>query len=195
MMERDRRIDAGTMHRRQRADEFAGALVLEDVSGRLRLRSTEIGSIYILCIAVQTMDEAPLADPMISMRMIVWGACADALELGDANPDLGEAEVVRKLDIAVGNRAHSLLWRMVCDQRRRADRPWGTSGRDAALGEAQAILAGLAREGLGLPRAARRDADAARAADDDAQVPLGQAQARTISRTASQIVNRRGGRP
>ena len=73
-----------------RSHLFAEALVLEEVSRWLRFKSTEVRSIDILCVAVQTADEALLTYLVINVGMIVRRACADAFEFGNANPDLRE---------------------------------------------------------------------------------------------------------
>jgi hypothetical protein len=68
----------------------ADALVLEEVPRWFCFKSTEIRSIHILCIAVQTTDETLLSYLVIEVGMIVRWACTDAFKLGDANPDLRE---------------------------------------------------------------------------------------------------------
>ena len=74
-----------------RAHLFAEALVLEEVSRWLRFKSTEVRSIDILCVAVQTADEALLTYLVINVRMIVRRACPYAFKFGNANPDRREA--------------------------------------------------------------------------------------------------------
>jgi len=44
----------------------------------------------MLCVAVQTTDEALLTYLMIDVGMIVRRACTDAFKFGNANPDLRE---------------------------------------------------------------------------------------------------------
>ena len=69
---------------------FADALVLEEVSRWLRFKSTEVRSIDIFCVAVQTTDETLLTYLVIYVGMIVRRACTDAFKFGNANPDLRE---------------------------------------------------------------------------------------------------------
>jgi hypothetical protein len=78
------------MRRRFRSHLFVDALALEEASRWLRLKSTEVRSIDILCVAVQTTDETMLTYLVIDMGMIVRGACTDAFKFGNANPDLRE---------------------------------------------------------------------------------------------------------
>jgi hypothetical protein len=73
-----------------RSHLFAEALVLEEVSRWLRFKSTEVRSIDILCVAVQTTDETQRTYLVIYVGMIVWRACANAFKFGNANPDLRE---------------------------------------------------------------------------------------------------------
>src|SRR5262245_42226460 len=56
----------------------------------LRFKSTEVRSIDIFCVAVQTTDETLLTYLVIYVGMIVRRACTDAFEFGNANPDLRE---------------------------------------------------------------------------------------------------------
>src|SRR4029450_3205954 len=101
-----RRSDAKTMRRRFRSHLFAEALVLEEVSRWLRFISTEVGSIDILCVAVQTTDEALLTYLMIDVGMFVRRVSPDAFEFGNANPDLRETLVVFEFDTIIGPPRH-----------------------------------------------------------------------------------------
>jgi hypothetical protein len=90
---------AGKKKARRGFGLFADALVLEEVSRWLRfkstgVKSTEVRSIDIFCVAVQTTDEALLTYLKIDVGMIVRRACTDAFKFGNANPDLRETSVV-----------------------------------------------------------------------------------------------------
>jgi hypothetical protein len=77
-------------------------------------------SINILCIAIQTVDKALLTYLVIDVGMIVRWTYPYAFELGNANPDLRETQVVLEFGIHASHQVPLVLWHDIRDKERHA---------------------------------------------------------------------------